>query len=63
MRRVALLPPRDRSDLFRAAAGQMGTTVQIVEKDFWVCWMLSHLFSLPASAAPLYFKASSSLLL
>ncbi len=37
---VARLTPQDRSDLFRAAAESRGVTAGIIEKDFWVCWML-----------------------
>jgi hypothetical protein len=32
-------------DLFLAAATRLGTTMQNVEKDFWVCWMFDALFN------------------
>ena len=44
---IARLPETDRSDLFRASAGKRASTVVIVEKDFWVCWVLRQLFRLP----------------
>lgn len=38
-----------RRDLFLTTAGRLGTAVQNVEKDFWVCWTLDALFNgLPA---------------
>ena len=33
-----------RRDLFLTTAGRLGTAVQNVEKDFWVCWVLDALF-------------------
>ena len=34
-----------RRDLFLTTAGRLGTAVQNVEKDFWVCWTLDALFN------------------
>jgi hypothetical protein len=31
----------ERRDLFLGAAARLGTAVQNVEKDFWVCWTVS----------------------
>lgn len=40
----------ERRDLFLGAATRLGTAVQNVEKDFWVCWTLDALFnSLPTT--------------
>lgn len=61
MDRVAQFSPRDRSDLFRAAADAKGVSVQIIEKDFWVCWVLRHLYTLDGMSAPLFFKGGTSL--
>ena len=58
---VARLAPRDRSDLFRAAAEAKGVTIQIVEKDFWVCWVLRQLYTLGDLPAALLFKGGTSL--
>lgn len=60
MDRVAQLRPADRSDLFRAAADRKGVSPQIIEKDFWVCWVLRHLYGLP-DTTPLCFKGGTSL--
>ena len=35
----------ERRDLFLGAAARIGTAVQNVEKDFWVCWTLDTLFN------------------
>ncbi len=52
----------DRRDLFAAAANRLGTTIQNVEKDFWVCWTLDALFNGLGSGGPrLLFKGGTSL--
>jgi hypothetical protein len=52
----------ERRDLFVGTARRLGTTVQNVEKDFWVCWILDALFNgLPAGEARLLFKGGTSL--
>ena len=46
----------ERRDLFLGAAARLGTAVQNVEKDFWVCWTLDALFNgLPAGGPRLLF--------
>ncbi len=52
----------DRRDLFLTTARRLGTAVQNVEKDFWVCWTLDVLFNgLPANGPRLLFKGGTSL--
>lgn len=52
----------ERRDLFLAAAARLGTAVQNVEKDFWVCWTLDTLFNgLPGGGPRLLFKGGTSL--
>jgi hypothetical protein len=58
---VARLPMADRADLFVAAARQRGLTAEIIEKDFWVCWTLKRVFTLPDPPAGLLFKGGTSL--
>ncbi|HEY7427107.1 MAG TPA: nucleotidyl transferase AbiEii/AbiGii toxin family protein [Gemmataceae bacterium] len=58
---VARLPPADRADLFSATAGRRRLRPEIVEKDFWVCWSLKRLFTLPDPPAGLIFKGGTSL--
>ncbi len=40
---------------------QMGVDFTIVEKDFWVCWILKSLFALPGEQPKLTFKGGTSL--
>jgi hypothetical protein len=58
---VARLPITDRMDLFSATARRRGLTAEIIEKDFWVCWTLKRLFTLPDPPAGLLFKGGTSL--
>ena len=52
----------NRRDLFAATAVRLGTTVQNIEKDFWVCWTLDALFhGLDATGPRLLFKGGTSL--
>jgi hypothetical protein len=52
----------DRRGLFLATAMRLGTTVQNVEKDFWVCWTLDALFNgLQPGGPRLLFKGGTSL--
>lgn len=61
MDEVARLSSRDRADLFLAAAAATGLNPRIVEKDFWVCWTLRRVFTLPGTGAGLLFKGGTSL--
>jgi hypothetical protein len=56
-------PDEERLDLFLTGARRLGTAVQNVEKDFWVCWTLDVLFNgLGRGASPrLLFKGGTSL--
>ena len=52
----------ERRDLFLGTAARLGTAVQNVEKDFWVCWTLDALFNgLDAGGPRLLFKGGTSL--
>ncbi len=61
MERVARLPARERSELFSETATQKGTTPAVVEKDFWVTWVLNRLFQEPDLVRLLMFKGGTSL--
>src|SRR5664280_1437867 len=53
---------RDRGALFVETAARLGTAVQNVEKDFWVCWTLDALFNgLEAGTPRLLFRGGTSL--
>ena len=61
MDEFAQLPPKDRADLFQAAARQRNMLPAVIEKYFWVCWTLKRLFSLPNPPTGLLFKGGTSL--
>ena len=61
MDKVAHLSQQDRSDLFAETATAMRTTPAIVEKDFWVVWVLSRVFANADLAGILKFKGGTSL--
>jgi len=42
-REVIAASDDERRDLFLTTARRLGTAVQNVEKDFWVCWTLDAL--------------------
>jgi predicted nucleotidyltransferase component of viral defense system len=58
---VATLPASERALLFKETANRRGLAIQIIEKDFWVCWVLTHLFELPEIGQHLIFKGGTSL--
>ncbi len=62
MDEVARLSAENRADLFRAAAAKRGLPEAILEKDFWVCWVLKRLFTLNRPPAGIIFKGGTSLL-
>lgn len=52
----------DRRGLFNSTATRIGTTIQNIEKDFWVCWVLDALFQRLKPGGPrLLFKGGTSL--
>lgn len=55
------LPPERRSIAFVQAATQRQMGAPILEKDFWVCWMLGLIFSDPELGPHLLFKGGTSL--
>jgi hypothetical protein len=61
MEQVARLAAGQRRELFAEAAARRGMTPAVVEKDFWVTWMLDRLFADPQLAELLMFKGGTSL--
>jgi hypothetical protein len=59
--KVANLDRSDRLDLFNETAARMGLNPVIIEKDFWVCWMLKQLFAIKELGGMLIFKGGTSL--
>lgn len=59
---IARLSGTDRLGLFSAAASLRGDMrPALVEKDFWVCWLLKRIFTLDTPPAGLVFKGGTSL--
>lgn len=61
MNKFVRLSAEERRLYFVQTAERMGFSPQIVEKDFWVCWILSELFALPEIGNTLIFKGGTSL--
>ncbi len=61
MDKVASLAPAERKDLFQETATRRGMSPAIVEKDFWVCWVLKKIFSAPSLRKHVVFKGGTSL--
>lgn len=55
------LPPERRRLAFLQVDAAMGLQAFSVEKDFWVCWTLRKLFSLPGIGEHITFKGGTSL--
>lgn len=61
MDRVALFTAAQRRELFQETAAQLGMSPAVVEKDFWVCWVLKQLFSEPDLSSRMVFKGGTTL--
>ncbi|EJL86362.1 hypothetical protein (DUF1814) [Polaromonas sp. CF318] len=57
----ALQSVRERHTLIDEVAARLHVAGLIVEKDFWVGWLLGRLFAMPALAGQLQFKGGTSL--
>lgn len=54
-------PPKQRDEAFQEAAARLGMSKLMIEKDFWVCWSLKQLFTLPSFGDHMIFKGGTSL--
>jgi len=61
MSTFALLPDSERAALIGEAAARLAVSQVIIEKDFWVCWVLGRIFSAPNLAQHVVFKGGTSL--
>ena len=61
MKNVARLSNEERRELFLATAIKMGMRPEVIEKDFWVCFMLDHLFHECKYKDAFVFKGGTSL--
>lgn len=55
------MKPAGRAELFNETAARMVLSGAVVEKDFWVCWTLKQIFSIPQFEDRLLFKGGTSL--
>lgn len=60
MKDTAMLTPQELRELFTQTAVKRNLTPEIVEKDFWVCWVLQALFESRLSER-IVFKGGTSL--
>ena len=61
MNNVARLSQEERKQVFSETAALMSTTLAIVEKDFWVCFVLDKIFMSENLKSKLLFKGGTSL--
>jgi len=61
MKSIIGLSIKDRESLFQESSKKMGISPLMIEKDFWVCWTLKSLFSMPEIGDHLVFKGGTSL--
>ncbi|MBU4460197.1 MAG: nucleotidyl transferase AbiEii/AbiGii toxin family protein [Verrucomicrobia bacterium] len=61
MKSFAALPVEERALYWRNYSDRKGVPGFIVEKDFWVCWLLGLVFSTPGLGSKCVFKGGTSL--
>jgi predicted nucleotidyltransferase component of viral defense system len=61
MKEIYSVSKDERESLFETAAEIKNLPLEIVEKDYWVVWVLEGLFSLEKMKPYLTFKGSTSL--
>ena len=61
MERIATWPAADRAELIREASALKPMQAEVMEKDFWVCWVLNRLFRSSDMARKILFKGGTSL--
>ncbi len=57
----ARLDIEERKKYFEVASDKLGINSQLIDKDFWVCWILKRLFSMKDIGEHLTFKGGTSL--
>jgi len=58
---IARMSANGRAEAFQATAERKDLPEAVVEKDFWVCWILKQLFSIDLVSNRLLFKGGTSL--
>jgi hypothetical protein len=57
----SLEPSKTRADYIYQFAASARVPAFVVEKDFWVCWLLGRIFATPALGSGIVFKGGTSL--
>ena len=60
MNSIAALPPEERREIVLQTSARTGMSPAIIEKDFWVCWVLNRLFR-SSLKEKIIFKGGTSL--
>jgi len=58
---IARMPADERAEVLAATADRKDLPEAIIEKDFWVCWVLKQVFSIEVLSGRLLFKGGTSL--
>ena len=61
MNKIARMDPARRIELFSETANRLDIPEFLIEKDFWVCWVLKQLFSIEKFSGRLLFKGGTTL--
>lgn len=61
MDKVAAFKLEERRQLFQETAARRGMSPAVVEKDFWVCWVLKQIYLNPQLQPHIVFKGGTSL--
>lgn len=61
MEGIAKWTAADRAELIREASALRSLPAEVMEKDFWVCWVLHRLFRSSGMARKILFKGGTSL--
>ena len=61
MDKIAALDDHERAILLQETAARTDILAGLIEKDFWVCWTLKHLFAIPEFESRILFKGGTTL--
>lgn len=61
IKQIAALPAKERNELFQEAGLKKGLAPFHIEKDYWVCWVLSVFFDSLETSSLLTFRGGTSL--
>ena len=56
MNTIAKLKPEDRKFIFLKTSEALGKSTAIIEKDYWICYLLDYLFTKSEFKKVLVFK-------